>query len=192
MTVLRTFALPASIARLGDIVQLAFMARDFEAGLRFWSGTMGAGPFFVIDHVKFAEARYRGALARLDLAVGIGYWGDLQIEFVHQHNDAPSIFLDWQKDGREGLHHIGILVGDIAMAERVCADAGATVLLEGTMAGGRGRFFYAGMAEPAPFLEVIEPTGKLLKGFEYMRDAARNWDGRDPIRRTGSPAGAGR
>ncbi len=183
MTVLRTFALPPSIARLGEIVQLAFMARDFEAGLRFWSETMGAGPFFVIDHVRFAEARYRGAPAQMDIAVGIGYWGDLQIEFVHQHNDAPSIFHDWQKDGREGLHHIGILVGDIAMAERACIDAGASVLLEGTMSGERGRFFYARMADSAPFLEVIEPTGKLLKGFEYMRGAARNWDGRDPVRR---------
>lgn len=192
MTVLRTFALPASIARLGDIVQLAFMSRDFEAGLRFWSETMGAGPFFVIDRVRFAEARYRGAPAQLDLAVGIGYWGDLQIEFVHQHNDAPSIFQSWQKDGREGLHHVGILVGDIAMAERVCADAGASVLLEGAMSGERGRFFYAQMAESAPYLEVIEPTGKLLKGFEYMREAARNWDGCDPIRRAGAPAAAGR
>ena len=99
MTVLRTYALPASIAGLGDIVQLAFMWRDFEAGLRFWSGPMGAGPFFVIDHVEFGEVRYRGAPAQLDLAVGIGYWGDLQIELVHQHNDAPSIFHDWRKTG---------------------------------------------------------------------------------------------
>ena len=192
MTVLRTSALPASIAGLGDIVQLAFMWRDFEAGLRFWSGTMGAGPFFVIDHVEFGEVRYRGAPAELDLAVGIGYWGDLQIELVHQHNDAPSIFHDWQEDGREGLHHVGILVGDIAIAERVCADAGASVLLEGTMSGSRGRFFYARTAESAPFLEVIEPAGKLLKGFEYMRETARNWDGEQPIRRAGSRPPAGR
>ncbi len=185
MTVLRTFVLPASIARLGNIVQLAFNTRDFEAGLRYWSKTLGAGPFFVIDHVKFAEVRYRGAPALLDLAVGIGYWGDLQIEFVHQHNDAPSIFHDWQKEGREGLHHVGILVGDIAMAEKVCVDAGASVLLEGTMSGGRGRFFYARMADFAPFLEVIEPSSKLLAAFEFMREAARNWDGRDPVRRAG-------
>ena len=191
MTVLRTFALPESIARLGDIVQLAFMARDFEAALRFWSETMGAGPFFVVDHVRFGEARYRGAPAQLDLSVAIGYWGDLQIEFVHQHNDAPSIFRDWQKDGREGLHHVGILVGDIAMAERVCAGAGAPVELDGTMQGGRGRFFYARMAEPAPFLEVIEPGSKLLAAFRHMREAARTWDGRDPVRRVSSRDGDG-
>ena len=179
--------MPASIAGLGDIVQLAFMARDFEAGMRIWSETMGAGPFFVIDHVKFAEARYRGTPARLDLAVGIGYWGDLQIEFVHQHNDTPSIFHSWRKDGREGLHHVGILVGDIAMAERVCIGAGASVLLEGTMHNERGRFFYARTAESAPFLEVIEPSGRLLKSFAHMREAARSWDGRDPIRRASSP-----
>ena len=191
MTVLRTFALPESIARLGDIVQLAFMARDFEAALRFWSETMGAGPFFVVDHVRFGEVRCQGAPAQLDLSVAIGYWGDLQIEFVHQHNDAPSIFHDWQKDGREGLHHVGILVGDIAMAERVCADAGAAVVLDGTMHGGRGRFFYAQTAGPAPFLEVIEPAGKLLAAFGHMREAARNWDGRDPVRRVSSRDGDG-
>ncbi|MYK59801.1 MAG: VOC family protein, partial [Rhodospirillaceae bacterium] len=94
-----------------------------------------------------------------------------------------SLFHDWLNDGRVGLHHVGILVGDFAVAERVCADAGASVLLEGTMSGGRGRFFYARMTESAPFLEVIEPAGKLLIGFEYMREAARHWDGHDPVRR---------
>ena len=57
--------------------------------------------------------------------------------------------------------------------------------------GGRGRFFYARTAGPAPFLEVIEPGSKLLAAFGHMREAARTWDGRDPVRRVSSRDGDG-
>src|SRR5690606_23902147 len=39
------------ISRLGNVMQLAFVPRDFDAAVRFWTETMGVGPFFLNDHV---------------------------------------------------------------------------------------------------------------------------------------------
>ncbi len=185
MTVLRTHTLPSSIAGLGEVMQISLMASDFEGALRFWSEVVGAGPFFVIDHVVFDHVTYRDAPSPIDCAIAIGYWGDIQIEFAHQHNDAPSIFLPWQEEGREGLHHLGVLVGDLARARTVCLGAGATIVQEGAMPKGRGRFFYAQLDGLPPLIEVIEPHSSLLRRFAFMREAARNWDGSDPVRRVG-------
>lgn len=185
MTILRTHALPQSIAGLGEVMQLSFLPRDFEGALRFWTEVVGAGPFFVIDHVKFESLSFRGQPCDIDVAVAIGYWGDIQIELAHQHNDAPSIYLPWQQEGREGLHHLCILVGDLEMARETCARAGAAIVQEGTMPKARGSFLYAQMKESEPLVEIIQPSGALLRAFAVMREAARGWDGSDPVRRSG-------
>src|SRR4051812_6252876 len=120
-----------TLASLGPIMQLAFVPADFDACLKFWIETMGAGPFFLIEHVKLENLKYRGAAADIDFSMVVGYWGDLQIELIRQHNDTPSIYSTWRKEGREGLHHVCLLVDEMAKARRVCTEAGCDVLQEG-------------------------------------------------------------
>jgi len=42
----------ASIAKLGSIMQVAYVPADFESALKYWTETIGAGPFFSIEHVN--------------------------------------------------------------------------------------------------------------------------------------------
>ncbi|MGZ6007918.1 MAG: VOC family protein, partial [Rhizomicrobium sp.] len=93
-----------SLTSLGEVMQLAYVPADFDAALRFWIETMGAGPFFALDHVKLEDVKYKGAPADIDFSMVIGYWGDVQIELIRQHNGAPSIYKTWRDEGREGLH----------------------------------------------------------------------------------------
>lgn len=83
------------IARIGEVMQLAFVPADFDAALAHWL-KVGAGPFFALDHVKLDEVRYRGQPAEIDFSMVLGYWGDLQIELIRQHNAAPSIYKTWR------------------------------------------------------------------------------------------------
>ncbi|HUA32158.1 MAG TPA: hypothetical protein VMA09_01025 [Candidatus Binataceae bacterium] len=39
-----------SIAKLGDVMQMAYVPADLDQALRFWTKTIGAGPFFAINH----------------------------------------------------------------------------------------------------------------------------------------------
>ena len=180
---LRPPAIKGPLAELGEVMQLSFMSRDFDAALRFWTEVVGAGPFFLTERVVAEELLYRGEPSPIDFRVAIGYWGSLQIELIDQRNDAPSIYREWRDTGREGLHHVCILVDDLDHARAACAAADAPVLQEGRLPGGFGRFLYAEPpGGPDVLLEIMEPSAAMRGAFAHMQDAARQWDGRDPVR----------
>ena len=169
----------ASIARLGNIMQMAFVPRDFDAELHRWL-KLGAGPFFLLEHVATEEVRYRDERIDLDFTLAIGYWGETQIELVQQHNDVPSIYRRFIDEGREGLHHVCLLTDDMAHAKRTCATAGASIEQEVRVPDGHAIYADCG---GGPLIEIACFGASLLDGFAQMREASRNWDGRDPLRR---------
>jgi hypothetical protein len=172
-----------TIASLGEIMQLAYVPADFDATLTFWIETVGAGPFFALDHVKLNDVKYRGAPVEIDFSMVIGYWGDLQIELIRQHNDAGSIYKAWRDEGHEGLHHVCILVDDWAHARGVGADAGATVAQEGLVPNGGEVIYVDTGGGPGTMVEILKPGPGSREFFAMMREAARGWDGSDPVRR---------
>lgn len=173
-----------TIAGLGSVMQLAYVPRDLDAALRFWTRTMGVGPFFSLPHIAYKSARYRGEPSSVDFSVLIGYWGDLQIELIQQHNDVPSIYKSWLDEGREGLHHVCLLVDSIKHAREVCAAAGARVEQEIFLEGAEAIYVDTG-GGPGTLVEILEPSPAFAGLFAMMRDAARDWDGREPVRALG-------
>jgi methylmalonyl-CoA/ethylmalonyl-CoA epimerase len=101
-------------------MQMAYVPRDLEGALSYWTQTVGAGPFFTIDHFKLDRGRYLGKPADIDFSIVLGYWGDMQIELIKQHNDALSIFRAWRGQGGECLHHVCLLVDDLAGVRCIC------------------------------------------------------------------------
>ena len=182
-----TFSRPKldpGIASLGPIMQLAFVPADVNKAVRFWVETMGAGPFFAADHVKMENVKYKGQPADIDFSMLLGYWGDMQIEFIHQHNETPSIYSNWLKEGHVGLHHVCLLVDDMKHARDVCARAGATVVQEGLTRGGAAEAIYVDTGGgPGTMVEILKPAPATLGWFSKLREASRNWDGTDPVRR---------
>jgi methylmalonyl-CoA/ethylmalonyl-CoA epimerase len=174
----------ASIAGLGDVMQLAYVPADFDAALAHWL-KVGAGPFFALDHVQLDDVRYRGAPANIDFSMLLGYWGDLQIELIRQHNDAASIYMSWREAGGEGLHHVCILVDDMAAARASVAAAGGRVEQEGKVPGGGEVIYVDTGGGPGTMVEILKPAPGGREFFAFMREAARNWDGSDPVRRLG-------
>ena len=161
------------------------MPADFAAALAFWTKTMGVGPFFALDHVKLEDVTYRGAQADIDFSMVIGYWGDIQVELIRQHNDAPSIYKAWRDEGREGVHHVCILVDDMDVAREVCAEAGAVVVQQGKVAGGGEVIYVDTGGGPGTMVEILKTGAGGREFFGMMREAARSWDGTDPVRRLG-------
>jgi hypothetical protein len=175
----------SSIAALGEIMQLAYVPRDFDATLKFWIETMGAGPFFALDHVKLEDTKFRGKSTEVDFSMVLGYWGDLQIELIRQYNDAPSIYKEWRDAGHEGLQHVCILVDDMSVARAAVRDAKAVVAQEAKVAGGGEVIYVDTGGGPGTMVEILKPGPGSRDFFAMMRKAAQNWDGRDPVRRLG-------
>lgn len=172
------------ISALGEVMQLAYVPADFDAALRYWTGIMGVGPFFLFDRISLENCRYRGAPSDAVFSIAIGYWGDMQIELIKQHNDSPSIYKQWRDEGHEGLHHSCIVVPDLQKARAVCVQAGATILQEGKVPGVDAIYVDTG-GGPGSMLEIIQVSEDARAAFEAMRDAARDWDGTDPLRPAG-------
>jgi len=109
----------------------------------------------------------------------IGYWGDLQVELITQHNDEPSIYRDWD-GGPFILHHVCVYTSDIEAARaKVVADGGEVVQ---TIHIPGGEVFYAQVGR-GPYLEAAQIPEQLRAFSDVMKQAARDWDGvTDPVR----------
>ena len=166
-------------------MQMAYVPANLEEALNYWTGTIGAGPFFAVDHVKLERTLYRGQPSDIDCSMMLGYWGDMQIELIRQHNDSPSIFKAWRDQGHEGLHHVCVLVEDMASARTVCTDAGVSVAQEAHVPGGGEVIYVDTTGGPASFVEVLKPSPGTREFFKMMREVHRKWDGTDPVRKLG-------
>lgn len=177
--------LPDSIARLGNVMQMAYVPDDFEAALKFWTKTIGAGPFFSLEHVKLERTRYRGQPVEVDFSMMLGYRGDMQIELIRQHNDAPSIFKAWRDEGHEGLHHVCVLIDDMNAARDLCSRTGVSIAQEAIVPGGGEVIYVDTGAGPGSLVEMLKPAPGTREFFKMMREAHRAWDGSEPVRRLG-------
>lgn len=172
------------LAALGDVFQLAFVPSDFDAALTHWTRVIGAGPFFLMEHIKTEKLQYRGQPSDVDFTAAIGYWNDVQIEIITQHNAAPSIFSEWRRAGHEGLHHVCMVVADIERARALSLEAGCTIAQEMEAGGGQSKIIYVDTGGgPGTMIEMVQTNEERRRSFfGPMREAARDWDGTNPIR----------
>lgn len=167
-------------ASLGEIMQIAFVPQDFDAAIQHWL-KMGAGPFFVMSNVSPDWSRAYGEDIDLTLDLAFGNWGEMQIEIIRQKNDVRTIYTDWLNAGHQGLQHTCLRVDDMASARQACLANGFELVHEGGYRGTEFAYFET-HGGPGTMLELVcNPHGS--QGLaQITRDAAKNWDGSDPIR----------
>src|SRR6056297_2860898 len=105
----------ASVPVRGRFFQEAYLVDDLERVTSAWAETLGAGPFIVTNHHRCDRFTYRGTDREADVSYAFGYLDDVMIQFIVQHDDTPSIYLDMYPDGPPtgvGFHHVGVLVED--------------------------------------------------------------------------------
>lgn len=172
------------LARLGPVMQLAWLPQDFDAALDHWTRVMGVGPFFLMENIALDDMRYLGQPTSAVFSLALAYWGDTQIELIRPENDAPSIY-NGEYAVRDRLHHTCLLLDDIADAYAACAAHGAKILVEGKV-GDSGHVIYADPGGgPGSVVEMLQPQPGTAELFGMMRQAAAVWDGKDPLRKLG-------
>lgn len=175
---------PGPIKALGEIIQLAYLPDDFDAALTHWTQTVGVGPFYLMRNVALGDMKYRGQPTDAVFTIAIAYWGDIQIELIRPENDAPSIY-SGEYAVKDRLHHVCLFVDSIERARAAVAEAGAEILIEGKF-GADGEVLYIDAGGgPGNVIEILQPMTGSLEVFAMIRDAARDWDGSDPLRELG-------
>lgn len=172
------------VSKIGPIMQLAFVPSDFEAAVKHWTENMGVGPFFWIEHAGLDNAKFNGQPSHADFGLALAYWGDIQIELIKQHNDAPSIYNTQPWAGSGGLHHVCLLTENLDDAKQKADAAGAKFIFTADVPGGGG-VFYADCGSAAGLVEVLQPAAGSGDFFKMVHSASQNWDGSDPFRPLG-------
>ena len=166
----------------GSIRQNGYVVSDIEAAMRHWTEVMGIGPWFYVERAPIREFRYHGRASDLEVSIALANSGPLQLELIQQRNDAPSMYCDFLKDGREGLQHIAYWTEEFAAVRNQALELGFTVGHEGET-GDYGPFVYFESAgHPGSVIELSDVGGPKRRLFDHIADAAKDWDGSDPIR----------
>ncbi len=170
----------------GPVMQNGFVVGDLEAAIDHWTRVMHVGPFFLFEHIEFAECWYRDRPATdIDLSVAIAYWGDVQIELIQQHNGVPSIYTEFRVARGAGLQHMGVITDSVENDLRRLARQDIRPVQHGRTAAGMRFAYVATDHHPGGMVELIEAGPQGLSFFARMQAAARKWDGSQPVRRVG-------
>jgi len=168
-----------TLAGLGPLFQFAFVAYDVAPLVDHWANVIGAGPFFELKNLKLERTFFRGTPQDVTIDATLGYWGDIQIEFIRPHNDNPSVYSEWLKAGKTGVHHFAVEVGDIHAARRTVDALGLQIAQESLAFNGEP-FFY--VEADGKLFELLAFDQRIRELFGMMREAHRGWDGSDPLR----------
>lgn len=171
------------------VIQKAWVVDDLETAMRHWLEVLGVGPFFVNEFKTgpdgvLDDVTYRGTPAGLDLKVGLSQAGPVQIELIETRTKGPTVYRDVVAPGRPGYHHFCVYTHDFEADRAFYASKGIVLATAGRMKGGGVRFgYYDTTALYGCMIEVVEYDQAVVARYKAIADAARDWDGRDPIRR---------
>ncbi len=177
----------------GPMRQIGVVVRDLDAALRHWTEALGVGPFFVLPNLSPEGFRYRGEPSAPPLmSIALENSGDMQVELIQQHDDHPSAYRDFLEAGREGVQHVSAWLnpGDYDATRTRLLAAGVPIAQEGKIPGRGVRFaYFATDVSGGPSYEIadlIRP--ETLPLHQTIAEAAREWDGSNPVRELGDLA----
>jgi hypothetical protein len=164
----------------GEIRQLGYVvpAAGFQRNIEHWAGTLGVGPWLVIEHPQVEDFVHRGVPGRLDFSIALAHAGAMQIELIAQHDDAPSTYHEFLvgTGGVGGLHHLAYWPADMDAAHAEAQRLGYEVWTSGRI-GRDGTFrYYLTQDHPGTVVEHANITGARLAYFEELAARSRQFD----------------
>ena len=166
---------------LYTVRQLAYLTQDLDAALKYWVDVLHVGPFYMFEHIALDNQRYRGQPTDVDLTIALGNSGAVQIELMVQHNDTPSVYKEFLDAGRVGVHHFGLMPPDYQAAYDQYKALGHEAAFELTLGDTHVTYFDT-VQSIGHFTELWENTPALNEFFVLVENAAKGWDGKDPVR----------
>ncbi len=168
-----------------NAVQIAYHVADPASAAIDYARRFGWGPFFLFEHIALSSCLYRGAPATFDHSSAYGQAGELMIELITQHDDAPSVLRDVYPREGVGVHHLAHFVPSVDAALEQARAAGTAVAMDACTATGTRFAMLDTTPQLGHMIELYEGAGELLKFYRYVRRAAEGWDGAQPLRRLG-------
>jgi hypothetical protein len=161
------------------IIQNAYYVADLDLAITRFHDLWDLGPFFIRRHIGLENVLYRGEPAALDISAAYTQAGDIMIELVTQHNDAPSIFRDRFAAHESGFHHVALDFGDHDSQVESFNSRGFESVTSFRTNEGRGATYLDTFELLGHATEIYIVNDSLRALYAKVRDAASTWDGKD-------------
>ncbi len=161
---------------------LGCVVADIPRAVEWAVAALGAGPFFLIEHLVFDEVTYRGGPAAYDHSSAFGQWGDLRLELTQVHSAEPAGMAEAL--GRPGPGHVAWLAGDLEAETERLSSVGLELFHTGRSGPVRAHWFRTPLGQ---HVEVLQRAPELLGFYELVRRASAGWDGSEPLRAAPAP-----
>ena len=161
--------------------QIGIVVGDLDEAVAYWMEVLGVAPFWVYRDFTLAECFHDGEPIELTISVAYGYAGPMQVELVEQHGDTPSAYL-----GRVSgdPHHVAFWTSEYDRHLDLYRARGLRELMWGSASGKPDeRFVYLAANGPGPMIEVTEVLPAKAETYRAMAEAARAYDGSEPVRK---------
>jgi hypothetical protein len=166
-----------------SVIEICHVVRDMDGAIRYWTKTIGAGPFFVGD-MEFPHGYlYRGKPCGLSLQIAFGFSGGVIIELVRPIDKSiPSVFSEVLDSTGPGYHHV-MLREDYDKGYERLSKAGYEPAYVGTIPSGERCVLFDTRRDSGGFVELMDISPLIQRQLENMARAHREWDGQtDPVR----------
>lgn len=168
----------------GPIRQLGYVVRDIRSAMQYWTDVHGVGPFYLFERAPIQDLRYRGKPCKAEVAIALAQSGPIQVELIALLDNEASLYREFLEQSGEGLQHVAYWSPEFDRLTNKAEELGMHCVLSGCTGDPDGRFaYFDGGGYPGTCFEISNlSTAKSLL-FQTVANAAKDWDGRDPVRR---------
>lgn len=167
----------------GQPTQLGIVVPDLGAALDYWTRTIGAGPFFVIDDLEHTTFTIGDEPAPLPgMRIALGNWGDLQIELIEPVGESRATWHTYLAERGGGAHHTSVWTEDYDAMIAATRARGLATEASGRLASGVRYTYFRAPSPSDPLIEVSELLPVAAEAYALLRQLAQDWDGADPVR----------
>ena len=160
--------------------QLGFHVDDVIGAAQRWATVFGVGPFSLLPR-SVTSSTYRGRSCEAEVQVAAAQAGPVQIELIHQFDDAPSVYRELFPADGNGLHQL------CAVTERYDETVAHYQRLGYELTGeidahGHRVAYVDTVADFGWYTEVVASNPGFLRHTARLAEMGRTWDGTDPVR----------
>ncbi len=166
---------------LAPIHHVGYVVPDLRTGVDRVTASLGAGPFFAMEHIEFDEVTYLGEPAVYDHSSAFAQWGPILLELTEVHEVEPVGLRQALVAPGAGVGHVAWLADSLADETERLHAAGIRPFHTGCT-GPVSAVWFDGSAQLGHPIEVLERSGPLLGFYAMVRAAAEDWDGSEPWR----------
>lgn len=166
---------------LGPVTHIGYVVDDIERAASWAVSTFGAGPFYLVSHMKFDTCTFNGEPATYDHSSAFGQWGAILIELTVVHGSTPPQLAAVIGGLAPTVGHIGMLSDDLDADSRRLEAAGLPLFHSGS-SGPISAHWHDGRTQLGHHVEILLRVPEIEGIYAMVRNAAREWDGSDPLR----------